>query len=282
MTDADPDQTTFNLRGGDRAHEANPTEENEMSAATETNEMSDLVVRGESGLALPMEDLFNEQGSGLEEVGSEDVTIPYLSVVQKMSEVVEKQSSHYKPEAEPGMFFNTLTEELYSGEDGLLVVPCYFRAIYTEHAPGKRGKFLSEHPVSTPLAKQTRRNDDGQDVLPNGNVLIRKNRHYVMLAHEAEPVVLTCKATALKTSKKWNSLLGGRKMTGPGGKEFTPPIFSSVWRLTTEKNQNDDGVWFTPKVEMVGDLGDAVLFQKCREFADMVRGGEVREAGEEA
>jgi hypothetical protein len=194
---------------------------------------------------------------------------------------VEKADAAYVEGAEPGMFHNTVSGQLYGGEEGLLVVPCYFRAVYAEHAPGKNGKFIAEHPVNFPDAALTKRNEHRQDVLPNGNVLVRKNRHYLMLAWEEEPVVLTCKSTSLKTSKGWNSQLAARKMDDGKGGKFVPPTFSSVWRLTTVRNENDDGVWFTPKVQFVNDLSDADLFNKCREFAAMVRGGDVREEGDE-
>jgi len=248
---------------------------------SETSETSDLVTRGETGVALPMQALYAEQGSGMEEMGSEDFTVPYLSIVQPTSAYLKKNESAYIEEAEEGMFVNTLSDEVYSGTDGLLVVPCYFRAVYTEQKPGKNGKFVTEHPVSFPDADKTTRNEHGQDVLQNGNVLIRKNRHYLMLAHEGEPVILTCKSTSLKVSKKLNTLLAGRKMKTAEGQEFTPPIFSSVWRLTTTFEKNDDGSWFNPKFEPVGDLQDESLFQRCREFASMVRGGDVREEGDE-
>lgn len=274
---SDSDQTAFNLRGGDRAHEANPTEENEMSEAT----TSEVATKGESGVALPMASLMAEQGSGLEEVGSDDVAIPYLSILQKMSAAVEKSDPGYIEGATPGMFHNTVSGELYDGEEGLLVVPCYFRAVYTEQGPGKRGKFIAEHPVSWPEAAKTTRNSDRQDVLPNGNVVVRKNRHYLMLAWQEEPVVLTCKSTALRTSKAWNSQLAARKMDDGKGGTFIPPTFSTVWRLTTVRNENDEGVWYTPSVKLVNDLADPDLFEKCRQFAAVVRGGQVTEEGDE-
>lgn len=250
-----------------------------MTEATE----SAMAEQGDTGLAMPMQSLFDARGAGMEEIGNDDLTVPYLSIAQKMSAICDMGQAEFNPEAKPGMLYNTVTGELYDGDEGLLVVPCHFRAVLVEHelkGNGKLGAFVAEHPASSKLIDETTR--DGKfDTLPSGNVLIRKARHYLLLAHEQEPVVFTMKSTSLKVSRRWVTQLTGRKMEGPDGKSFTPPMFTSVWRLSTVTQQNDDGTWHNPKLEMVADVADEGLFGACRDFAAMVNGGEVKEAGDE-
>lgn len=234
-----------------------------------------------SALAIPMEDLFSEQGSGMEEVGSDDIAIPYLSIIQKTSARVERGKPEYDPSAKVGDFVNTVNGEYFDGERGVRVIPCYFRLCFVEKTAGKNGKFVAEHPANTPLALKTTRDKDNQEVLENGNVLVRTARHYVILVDTHDAVVITMRSTQLKTSRRWNTILAGRKMKGPKGQDFIPPTFSSVWKLQTVSQSNDQGSWHGFQLTPDGDLKDRGLYEIARDLANMVRGGEVREVGDD-
>ena len=51
------------------------------------------------------------------------------------------------------------------------------------------------------------------------------------------------KATQLKVSRKWNSMMMGIKIQGKNGL-FTPPTYSHIYNLKTVQMSNDKGTWF--------------------------------------
>jgi hypothetical protein len=58
-----------------------------------------------------------------------------------------------------------------------------------------------------------------------------------------EPAVITMKATQLKKSRKWNTMMKTTKIIGKNG-PFTPPMFSKFYNLKTVKEENDQGFWY--------------------------------------
>ena len=65
-------------------------------------------------------------GEGLEEVTAEDLAIPFLRVLAQLSPQVNKRDGAYVEGAEAGMIYNTVANEAYDGEKGILVIPCHY------------------------------------------------------------------------------------------------------------------------------------------------------------
>ena len=65
-------------------------------------------------------------GTVLEETTTEDFAIPFVRVLQNGSPQVNKQKGEYVEGAEPGKLYNTVTNGLYDGTKGILVVPCAY------------------------------------------------------------------------------------------------------------------------------------------------------------
>ncbi len=61
------------------------------------------------------------------------------------------------------------------------------------------------------------------------------------------------KATQLKISRKWNSIMMGIKLQGKNGL-FTPPTYSHIYNLSTVQMSNDKGTWFGWEVEKMVQL----------------------------
>ena len=64
-------------------------------------------------------------------MGSEDFALPFLRVLGQLSPETNKRDAKYVEGAEPGMIFNTVTKQLYDGEEGVSVIPCYYTVSYT-------------------------------------------------------------------------------------------------------------------------------------------------------
>ena len=73
----------------------------------------------DSEVAVYDTDLLSE-GTGLEEASSNDFAIPFLRVIQAMSPQLKKSDGKYIDGAGQGMLFNTVTNEVYDGDEGVL------------------------------------------------------------------------------------------------------------------------------------------------------------------
>ena len=85
-----------------------------------------------SAVAAPVVDLSlvaQDAGQGLSEINMDTIQIPFLKILSSMSPQTKKQKKEYIEGAEEGMIFNTVTEELIDGAEGITVVPCYFEPV---------------------------------------------------------------------------------------------------------------------------------------------------------
>ena len=108
-----------------------------MAAVTKKKEAP-----GESGevVAFDPATAFEEfAGAGLEEVTTEDLAIPFLRILAQLSPQVNKRDGAYVEGAEAGMIYNTVSNEAYDGEKGVLVVPCYYNRRFIEWQPRSSG-----------------------------------------------------------------------------------------------------------------------------------------------
>ena len=88
-----------------------------------------------SAVAAPVLDLAlvaQDAGQGLSEINMDTIQIPFLKILSSMSPQTKKQKKEYIEGAEEGMIFNTVTEELIDGAEGITVVPCYFEPVALE------------------------------------------------------------------------------------------------------------------------------------------------------
>ena len=65
-------------------------------------------------------------------VGQEDLALPFLKILGQLSPEVNKRDGKYVEGAEPGMIYNSVTGETFSGESGVPVIPCYYKLEYVE------------------------------------------------------------------------------------------------------------------------------------------------------
>jgi hypothetical protein len=179
------------------------------------------------------------------------------------------------------MMLNTVTGELHDGKKGVLVIPCVYVRQYIEWAPRGTGSGapISIYPATSDILSRTHREPgDNKDYLDSGNYIENTANHYVMVINDQgfpEPALITMKSTQLKKSRKWNSMMMSVKLMGKNG-AYTPPMYSQVYRLTTQAESNDKGKWFGWEIERVGAVENMDLYQAAKAFAAQVGSGAVR------
>jgi len=210
-----------------------------------------------------------DANQGAENIKNEDLALPFLKVLGQLSPEVNKQDAKYVEGAESGMILNTVTNTLYDGKKGIDVLPVFYKRQYIEWQERGEGKGA---PVNIYNAgddiPKTNRDKSNKDRLANGNYLENTANHYiVILGSSPATALISMKATQLKISRKWNSLMMGLKLQGKNGL-FTPPTYSHIYNLKTVQMSNDKGTWFGWDVSKVGPVSDKGVYEIAKSFAE--------------
>ena len=227
---------------------------------------------------LPANTFEQDAGQGLGKLGQEDLALPFLKILGQLSPEVNKRDGKYVEGAEPGMIVNTVTNEIYDGTKGIDVLPVFYERKYVEWQDRGEGKGapVAIHDASSDIMSQTTRDKSFKDRLPNGNYLENTANHYVVvLGDSPQTALISMKATQLKISRKWNSIMMGIKLNGKNGL-FTPPTYSHIYNLKTVQMSNDKGTWFGWEVSKVGPVEDQGVYTIAKSFADQVGKGDVQ------
>lgn len=240
-------------------------------------------------LPVAVADLERDAGGGFEEADRDSYAIPALAIIQKGSPQVDQDHAKYKPVegAAVGHLINTVTEEVFDGAKGVLVLPCHYQHSYTVWKPrNEGGGFAASLSVAEGAAelKNCTRNEKNQDILPNGNQLVDTRTHYVLVLREDGtyfPAVLRMSSTQIKKSKKWMSNMNDVKVKREDGSQFTPPMWAKTYRLATVAESNAEGNWRGWAITREGDCPSPELYAAARAFRDAVRAGDVKLADEQ-
>ena len=219
-------------------------------------------------------------------VTQDDLALPFLKILGQLSPEVNKRDGKYVDGAEPGMIYNSVTGELFSGENGVQVIPCYYKLEYVEWKDrGKDGSGapVNIYPSSSDIMTKTTRGGDFKDRLPNGNYIEDTANHFVLYQNNQgtwEQALVAMKSTQRKKSKRWNSLIVGLKLKGAKGL-FTPPSYSHVYTMKTVAESNQLGTWFGWDISRLGPVEDQDIYQQAKAFSASVAAGDVKVKHEE-
>lgn len=218
---------------------------------------------------------------GFEETRTDDMSVPFLRILAQLSPQVNKRDGEYVDGAEAGMIFNTVSNKVYDGEQGITVIPCYYNRRYVEWAPREKGGgYFGNYKPDDPIVNTTTKNERGEDILPNGNLLTNTAQFFVILLDEDGPqrCLITMSSSQLKKARKWVTQMNSLTAQGANG-TFTLPMPSHRYRLGTVAESNDKGSWFGWDISKIGPLDLATeqgLFDMAVEFSMQVKNDEVQ------
>ena len=222
-----------------------------------------------------------DAGIGRENMAVTDMALPYFALLQALSPQVKKSSPNRIDGAEEGDIFNTVTGELFAGEEGLTVIPCAFQKAWVEWTPrDSGGGFVASHEDDRVL-QICERNEIGMDVRKdNGNLIVLTFYYYVLVLRPNggyEFGIISMTRTALKKARKWNSLLSCLQVQGPNGM-FNPPMFAQVFHVTSTAESNNKGDYYNWNVQFKELVQDPALYMVAKKFSESVRSGSVKAA----
>lgn len=212
------------------------------------------VAKVEEGGVPAVFDFGDEAGAGFEGTTAKDLVLPFLGLLQSNSPQVENKDP---AGAESGMLFNTVTRELFSGDDGILFLPCYKEGpVWVEWIPrNKGGGFVGMHEPGSDAVKF------GQPIMhPETGKPTRKLRHgenelietfyvYGLIVDERTLTtqgfaVISFTSSKITPYKKWTTALYTLRVDGPGGRRINPPFYANPTRVRTYKDHNNQGQTF--------------------------------------
>jgi hypothetical protein len=255
-----------------------------MKTKKPEDEAKDVVVVASSVPAPSVNYALLEEDGNTNSFNQEDMTIPFLKILQGLSPEISTRKAEYIQGAEAGMFCNSVTKTLYSGETGIVVIPVVFTREHIEWK-ANRGGFVKTHGPSGSILANTTKNDKNQDVLPGGNTIETAGMYYVFIVDETtgsyEPAVIKMSATQLKKAKQWNTLIATiREPKADGSGFFNPASFAVSYRLRTGMESNDQGEWFGFSITTDGrtlslPFGESIYLE-ARAFKKMITDGKVK------
>ena len=240
-----------------------------MATAVAKKKSAEVAVMDENMFAA-------DAGIGVNDLGSEDLAIPFIKVLQKMSDELDDLE-----DAKAGDIYNTVTKEVVKGKDGVRLINCAYNLQYIEWEPRGTGTG-APHAIygAGDEIPATERGDDNKDYVAGGSgrYLERTAQHYVLVVDEdgmTQQALLPMKSTQFKKSKQWNSAMRSLKMKDSNGGLFTPPRFSHIWKLETVSEENKNGSWHGWQISKDDVVKDPSVYAEAKLFAESIQAGQV-------
>lgn len=260
--------------------EAKAKEKTKEVPVQEKPSAGEVVTQQGGPVASFVADMEQDSALGKAQMGIKDIALPYLCILQALSPQVSKSNPARIPGAEDGMFYNTLSEELYSGEEGVYIIPCAYQKAWVEWKPRNSGGGFVQSFDNDNILSKTTRDDRNFDVLPNGNVVIETAYYYCLQLDSegvAHPVVISMARTQLKRSRRWNSAILGIMVPGRNG-PFNPPMFSHIYKMKTIPETKNDNSWFSWDIHTYKMIDDPHLYNQAKKLSADVSKGLVKAA----
>tara|TARA_R110000787_G_C13409308_1_gene444046 strand:- start:594 stop:1385 length:792 start_codon:yes stop_codon:yes gene_type:complete len=219
----------------------------------------------------------DDAGAGMENMGVDDLALPFLKILSGLDPILDELE-----EARKGDLFNTVTNQIYKGKEGVRVIPCAYMRRFIVWAPRGSGSGAPQAiyaPGDLNIPKTERSGEDFKDYVVGGNgeYLDETHQHFVLLLSDdgsIETALIAMKSTQLKRSRKWNSMISSITLQGKNG-PFSPPRFSHIYRLKSVGEENAKGSWHGWDVSREGPVEDAALYLRAKTFSESVLQGEV-------
>ena len=209
---------------------------------------------------------FMKQGNrGAENVGTDDMIIPRIELIQALSPVRKKSDPAYIEGAEEGMLYNNVTRTLYGTE--VTVVPVYYtkqflvwkdRKAGGGGSNGFRGAFASKELADRAIAELAEEALEVSDTA----------QHFVLVRNgdDWQEAVISMAKSKIKVSKRWNSLM----------RLSNTDSFSRAYKLsaTTETNARNES-YFNFNVAALGFVNKE-LYERAEKLYETIRIGGVK------
>lgn len=213
---------------------------------------------------------------GSENVGTDDIVIPRLEVIQALSPCVKEGDPAFNEAARPGMLMNSVTKQLYGKE--VMVVPVYYtkqwlvwmkrKIVVSGKEQNLPGGFFGSYPDE--IAAKDRCEEEVAKGTPAEHLeIIDTPQHLCLLVNinqgSVDEVMVSMPRTKAKISRQWNSMVrlaGGDR-------------FGRVYRVTTQLEKKTQGDYYNFAIAQCGFPVKA-LYDRAEKLYTEIAAGERR------
>ncbi len=248
-----------------------------------------LTVKGAAG-EIQVGDYADYEGGGFENQTAADLAIPFLAILQGLSPQVKEVDQGGIEGARPGMIFNTVTEEMKPGKEGVLFVPAMTQHVFVEWVPRDAGGgFVAVHDPQSEIVTAAKSDAEEFGKYKVGeNDLVETFYVYGVAVSEdpegpAELAILAFTSTKIKIYKRWNTKLSMFTLPKKGGGKMRPPMFAHLTRVSSSFEKNNKGEFYNIVMAPAnGDVKSSLLaptdprFEAAVNCKDMVDRGDAR------
>lgn len=220
----------------------------------------------------------DDAGGGFENQTQEDKSMPFLQVLQTGSPQCKPRDPKQITGAIAGMIINTITGELFDGEEGAIVIPVLTDHCFCEWKPRDQGGggngFVARHEISSVIVSDARQKATDRNRLKNGNnelvetfymyglvqrpkIDLRKGfpdqlSDLIDLDAVGDPVLIPFTSTKIKPYKTITTQTGMFKIPGLPHPQNQPPLWAFPLWFTTALEKRDQGDSFNYRIKFAG------------------------------
>jgi hypothetical protein len=181
-------------------------------------------------------DLFNQQMTGFENVGNEDISLPFLKIAQPGTPQLDEL------DLKSGDFFSTVSGTNFGKKVQVVALGYYRSFVKWGSELGDFQGVLSEkeykqlEPTLSKASDKTYKEDE------NGFRYIDTRTFFIYLPEHPEEGILIfpLSSSGITHSKRW--LTKANTIRKPDGNKA--PMFATIWGLETIKNKKDPYTWY--------------------------------------
>ena len=205
---------------------------------------------------------------GYEDINMQTQAIPFIRLLQKMSPQCDETAEEYMKDAKPGLFLNSVTNELYAPP--LRVVVGRFQHVFLEFAPN-RGPFKGTHAPEL-IYQQNYPRDEKSNKLYNpttNNEYIEAYMYYVIMPDFIDDgvCIMSLSSTAIKEARRLNRMLVSTLI--PNTNKKAAPYFM-VWNCEPVGMKNEKGSWYGYKFSLESFVTPGLLEHTTEQRSTMI------------
>jgi hypothetical protein len=237
------------------------------------NTTTEIVTTSQATAIAPHEDFSDYAGQGFEGQTAEDLSIPFLALLQAGSPQLTVEGT----EAKAGMIINTVTEELFEGKKGVLFVPVVTQHVYVEWIPRDQGGgYVGQHAINSKVVADAKAASTKFGKYRVGENDLQETYYlYGLLTNEegdTEMVVVAFTSTKIGVYRKLNSKLSAFTKTNAQGRKYNPPLFSHLCRLSAVLDKNNKGTFYNWEIKPAnGEIKNSTLTTEDPRFLAALR-----------
>lgn len=244
------------------------------------------------GTDLMVVDYGEDAGVGLQNVTADEMSMPFIRILQSNSPQVDKSknSPKYMPGVIAGSLLKTSTQEVFDGEKGMEFVPVHRDRNFVEYVPHDKGRgFVGIHQPNDPeilrLLKEQGKfkklvNAAGNEISDTFYIfgLFMPTPGYIF------PAALGLASTQIPRFKQFMDIQTAIKYPNGKGGFVQPPMWAHKWTLKVVPDQNKKGSFFSFKMALANDASpmkplaarierDSDLYKAGKELYEQIAAG---------